>query len=195
MPGKMEGTALEGFTKTFGRGIQYRTYSESDAARLEKRLPDVMQEILKRDGWSSYKDQVLWMTDPDDWVVAARAWFADVPGAQVFLRTAFGDLIVWDGTVFWYVMVHESVALKSGDNADWFFARTLPSKGLAPSSYLPKLVKSAKKTAGPLEWDEMYTYVPALALGGSEETSRVEPVKAREALVMLASLAPIRRRG
>jgi hypothetical protein len=44
-----------------------------------------------------------------------------------------------------------------------------------------------------LEWNELYTYVPALVLGGSVETSRIERVQALEALVMLAQLAPIRR--
>ena len=162
--------------------------------RLAKRIPAVMREILKKEGWCSYKEQVLWLTDPDDWTVSARAWFSDTADArQVFVRTAFGDLFVWDGQVYWYAMVHESIVARSDDDPNWFFSRTLPDKGFAPNTHLPPRVKAARKVAGSLEWDEMYAYVPALALGGSEKTSRIDRVKAREALVLLAGLAPVRR--
>jgi hypothetical protein len=40
----------------------------------------------------------------------------------------------------------------------------------------------------------MYTFVPALALGGSEETSKVERVKALEQLVILSQMTEIQRR-
>ena len=60
---------------------------------------------------------------------------------------------------------------------------------------LPPRVAAARKSAGPLAWDEMYTYEPALALGGSEKTSEVKRVKAREQLVTLAHAAPITRQA
>src|SRR5688572_11015113 len=118
----MPRSPVDDFQKAFGPGAAYRPCSAADAARLAGRVPPVMLEILRREGWCSYRDQVLWLTDPDDWTDVADAWF---PGAQVFARTAFGDLCVWDGELFWYVMAHESVALGSVDDANWFFARTL----------------------------------------------------------------------
>lgn len=187
--------ATEQFLKTFGPGVTYRKYGDDDDARLAKRIPEVMREILKKQGWCSYKEQVLWLCDPDDWKPAVRAWFPDAKGAQVFLRTGFGDLCVWDGELFWFVLVHESMAMGTVDDGDWFFSQTITSKGLAPQTYLPERVGAARRVAGSLHWDEMYTYVPALALGGDPSSSRIEKVKAQEALTMLAGLAPIKRRG
>jgi hypothetical protein len=186
-------SAAEAFLKAFGPGTPYREYSAADDVRLAGRIPEVMREILRKEGWCSYKEQVLWICDPDDWQAAARIWLPGAPAAQVYARTGFGDLFVWDGELFWFVTVHESSALQSVDDADWFFSQSLTAKGFATQTYLPDRVRAARKTAGPLGWDEMYTYVPALALGGDPVSSRIERVKALESLAMLASLAPIRR--
>jgi hypothetical protein len=185
--------AAAAFRETFGPGDRYRDFDDADEKRLADRLPEAMRDILRADGWCSYKDQVLWLCDPDDWKTAARAWFDGAPAAQVLARTGFGDLVVWDGEIIWFVLVHEATAMSTVDDGDWFFSKTITARDLAPRSYLPKRVRAAREAAGPLAWDEMYTYEPALALGGDPETSRVQRVKAREALVMLAGLAPIQR--
>jgi hypothetical protein len=183
------------FLKVFGPGVQYRKYEEADEARLAGRIPRVMQEILQKEGWCSYNNQVLWICDPDDWQSAARAWFPAAANAQVFLRTGFGDLFVWDGELFWYALAHESIAMGTVDDPDWFFSRTLTSKQLVLQGHLPAQMRIAQARVGPLQWNEMYSYVPALALGGDVTTSRIEKVKALEALGMLAELAPIQRRN
>jgi hypothetical protein len=161
-------SAAAGFLKAFGPGVQYRKYGKADDTRLADRIPGVMREILQTNGWCSYKEQVLWICDPDDWQAAGRAWFA---------------------------MVHESIVMGTVDDADWFYSRTLTAKDFAPQTYLPDRIGVARKATGPLQWDEMYTYVPALALGGSPTSSRIERVKALEALTLLAGLAPIQRRN
>jgi hypothetical protein len=56
-----------------------------------------------------------------------------------------------------------------------------------------KAARAAAKAVGKLAGDEMYTYVPALQLGGSSKTSKVQRVKAGEQLVILWRLAEIRR--
>jgi len=88
---------------------------------------------------------------------------------------------------------HQSVIFTEVDDSNWFFGRTLTSKTFMLQSELSRH-RAARAAAGPLEWDDMYTYVPAFALGGSDGTSKVERVKAREQLVILSQLAPIRRR-
>lgn len=189
---KATSSAAGRFLKAFGPGEPYRAFTPADDARLGDRIPEVMRAILGREGWCSYKEQVLWLCDPDDWEAAARAWF---PGARarVVARTGFGDLCVREGRMFYFVMVHESLVMEMVDDPDLFFSFVLSDADFAPQTYLPAQVRAAREQAGPLEWDEMYAHVPALALGGSVETSRVERVKAAEALAMLAGLAPIRR--
>lgn len=178
----------------YGSGKQYREYSAADEERLAPRVPEVMRAILRKEGWCSYKNQGLWLCDPDDWQPATRAWFPDEPAAQLLARSAFGDMFVLAGT-FWLGLPHESVIMQSVDDPNWFFGCTITAKGFTTQSDLPPKVHAASKAAGSLQWDEMYTYVPALALGGREKTSKIERVKAREQLVLLSQLAPIRRQG
>jgi hypothetical protein len=193
MARKTKMSAADKFLKVFGPCTSYRPYDKKDDARLADRIPEVMRNILKKEGWCSYKDQVLWLCDPDDWKPAAHAWFTGVKDAQGLARSGFGDLCVWDGKMFSFVMVHESLVMEMVDDADRFFSRVLTDDEFAFQTYLPERVRAARQKAGSLEWDEIYTYTPALALGGSMKSSRVERVKAFEAITLLASLAPIRR--
>jgi hypothetical protein len=181
------------FAKAFGKGVSYRKYTSGDDDRLRERVPAVFRDIVKGDGWCSYREEVLWTCDPDDWAPVARAWFKDTARAQILARTAFGDLLVWDEEWCWFVLVHHSRARQWSDDPAWFFARGITSSDFATQTHLPARVRSAKAVAGPLAWDEMYTYVPALGLGGDEATSEIERVKAREQLVFLSQVAPILR--
>ena len=184
--------ALKEFWASYGPGEKYRDYTEADEARLADRLPEVMRTILRKDGWCAYKNQVLWLCDPDDWAPAAGAWFPDAPSAQVVARSGFGDLFVSSG-VYWTVLTHESQIVENGEDPNWFFGRTITAKSFTTRSDLPPKVRAARKSAGALAWDEMYAYEPALALGGSSKSSDVVRVKAREQLVLLSQLAPIER--
>src|ERR1041384_2267071 len=105
--------ASEAFLRAFGVGAQYRKYEPADDARLAPRIPNAMREVLKKDGWGSYKEQVLWLCDPDDWKAAVPIWFPTTPRSEVLGRTAFGDLFVWDGQLFWFAMVHEASVMGS----------------------------------------------------------------------------------
>lgn len=192
MPRLTPQEALESFQTAFPTGVRYREYTQADQDRLAGRIPEVMRMILQRDGWCSYRKQMFWMCDPDDWDPVARAWFPQSPSPQILARSAFGDLFVLD-EIFWLTLPQQSVLITSSDNSNWFFGRTLTSKTFMLQTELSRL-RATRDQVGPLEWDEMYTYVPAFALGGSEETSKLERVKAREQLVMLSQLAPIRRR-
>jgi len=49
----------------------------------------------------------------------------------------------------------------------------------------------ALKTLGSLHHDEMYGFIPALALGGASSLAHLQKVKAVEHLVLLAQLAPL----
>jgi hypothetical protein len=182
--------ACEAFRKGFRLDGCYREFRAVDEERLATRIPEVMLLILKKDGWSSYRKQALWLCDPDDWAVAARAWFPHGSRADVVVRTAFGDLFVLVDGTFFRVMPHESSMRQGISSATYFFGFTLTRQGYVDS---PARVQRARSVAGPLEWDQMYTYVPALALGGSEKTSKLELVKAREQLVILSQMAPIQR--
>jgi hypothetical protein len=176
------------FWNVFGKGTRYREYSADDASRLAGRLPEVMLNILTSEGWCTYDGEVLWLCDPDDWETAARCWQPEDKPVEVFLRSGFGDLVLWDGSDAWFINVHESYGMLIGDDPDWIFAKTLTDAEFAFRTYLPELVARAHEQADPLAWDEIYTFVPALALGGNEKSAKIVKAKALEALDILRQL-------
>lgn len=153
---------LKSFDAAFGPAVPYRAFTQKDNARLQARLPPTLMALLQRDGWCSYKEQVLWSCDPDDWQAAAKAWLSDKARAELVMRTSFGDLMVWDGEIFWYAMVHDAIVASTVDDDAWFLSQTLTAKDFALQAHLPVRTRQAKKVAGELVPDEMYAYVPAL---------------------------------
>ena len=179
---------LNDFRRALGKGEQYRAYQEVDAQRLGGQIPGVMLKLLQQEGWCSYLGQALWLCDPDDWKVVAGLYTDVVPAARVIARTAFGELFLWDGEIFWYLMAHDAVVMWTMDDPEWFFSQVITS-----SEYRPGPIEAAQARCGRLDWDEMYTFVPALALGGSGDPSTIEKVKAREGLAILAQAQPVER--
>jgi len=159
------------------------------AGNASDHAPPTIAALLRRDGLGSYGRQALWTCNPAEWAAAATRWLPGRARADAYLRTAFGDLFIWDGEMFWFAMVHEGVVAGSVDDDAWFLSRTLGPQGL-PSLHqsLPHRIARAKSIAGELAANEMYAYVPALALGGTEEDSRIVRVPALEHLAMLAEL-------
>lgn len=56
---------------------------------------------------------------------------------------------------------------------------------------LDDLFEKALRTLGPLQVDEMYGFVPALALGGPADLTHLQKVKTIEHLTFLSQLAPL----
>ena len=61
----------------------------------------------------------------------------------------------------------------------------------APNDFAALFTPALKKL-GRLEHDEMYGFVPALALGGPSDLAHLQKVKAVEHLVILAQLSDLR---
>jgi len=170
----------------------YRAFSDKDRKRLGKRLPEIMLSLLDRDGWCSYDDQLFWLCDPDDWEKAARAWLPEESTAcDVLVRSSFGDLLVWDGERFWLVLPHLSQRIGQTSDPNWLFGSALGKAGVHFHGDLADETAAARKACGPLEWDQIYNYAPALALGGSAADAEIAREKGVVALSILSQLAPI----
>ncbi len=189
-PARPSAAALKAFDRHFPRDPGPRAPGGAAAAGA----PPAIAALLLRDGLGSYAGQVLWTCDPAQWAAAAQRWLPGRARADTYLRTAFGDLFIWDGEMFWFAMVHEGLVAGSVDDDAWFLSRTLAPQGLPMLHQgLPARVARARAAVGELAADEMYAFVPALALGGSEQDSRIERVHALEHLAMLASLGVAER--
>jgi hypothetical protein len=197
MPSKKDlSQAVEAFRKAFPPDESYRSFKAIDAKRLGERLPPALRLLAEGDGWASYADQSLWLCDPDEWNGVASPWMEEgAETADVVMRSGFGDLVVWDGAVFWLVMPHESARMRYALRDDFLLRYSLPKPETYFQLELPERMARGRKEAGPLKHDTIYTFVPALALGGDEKKSKVETAKAREGLSILAQLAPVETMG
>jgi hypothetical protein len=193
MPRKTDpSVAIRKLHKHYRSDGAYRPFTIADHARLEGRLAPTLLELAAQDGWTSYNNRAVWLCDPDDWAGVAAPWLDQgVAKADMMIRTAFGEMIVWDGTFFWLVMPHEAVRMRLTEWDDWLLGSTLPLPDFYFRDELPRLVERATQQVGPVGPDTMFSYVPALALGGTPETSRIEIAGAREALALLSQLAPV----
>jgi hypothetical protein len=169
----------------------YRPFSNEDRKRLTGRLPDAMLDFLELDGWSSFRKKALWFCDPDDMKSVRQSWLKRFPQAEIFLRTALGDFYFWDGKYCWSCLVHTGRIMYACNNITWFFADFITDKALFKALRLPKFSNQGQKNCGSLAPDEMYFLTPAISLGGSWETSKLQKGKMSVALDIMSQMQAI----
>lgn len=155
-------------------------------------MPEVVCTILEQEGWSSYDKQVFWLCDPDDWQEVCAPWLPEGSSAcDVLVRSSFGEMVAWDGQTFWLILPHSSARVRQTADPDWLFGATFQQDAFHFNDELRRQTAAAEKKCGPLEWDQMYNYAPALALGGSKKKSEIAKEDARVALSILHQVSAI----
>jgi hypothetical protein len=190
------------FRDTYGRGTTYRARpGRAEPPRLDR--SGISAGLWEADGWASYRDGLLWFVDPHDFEPVVKAW--NLPEAAPLItvaRAAFGELYLLgsfpasDGTSPDSVLaLNPHIAQYSfvGPYAEEFLTSTI-----AWDRYIKTMhesdVRRARKDVGPLSWDEMYGYEPALALGGSGKPETVRRVNIFNHHLLLSQLTPVKRR-
>jgi hypothetical protein len=187
MPIPSAASAVKRFHDFWGKP---ETYGRPDNKTL-RQMPPALRALVTKDGWASYRSGQLWTCDPKIW--DAQAWLENRnEPSKVWVRTGFGDMYPWDGTFFWQVLPHLSACMHMTFADHWLLGHGLIQPDVHATKGLTKPMARALKVAGKLEPDEMYNYAPALALGGSEKSSKIVRVKARECLELLRQLSPVK---
>lgn len=199
------------FLRDFGPAIDRRYVPLSTIERYRGKLPDQLLAYWDEHGWCGYADGLFWTVDPQEYEPALEAWIGDTPFMEqdayhVIARSAFGELILWGEKTGdslkilpWYALAFPSVgsteyiAAGDGDEAlRWFFAAHDREDFDVEDKDEKLLFAAALAKLGQLKHDEMYGFVPALALGGSATLKNLQKLKALEHLVLLSQLAPLR---
>ncbi|PPD18747.1 MAG: glutamyl-tRNA amidotransferase [Methylomonas sp.] len=195
---------LEG--EGFAPAIECRSVDEETFSHYRGKLPDRLLKYWQEYGLCGYGDGLFWIVNPADykdileqWLINTTLWGKD--DYHVIARTAFGTLYIWGE--------------KSGARMplDAYEHTLLPSDTFVPVDKETKerfmgnffsnmnkeysdtcdsggkfLFKKALKKLGPLKHDEIYAFVPALALGGSADIKNLQKVKIFDQLSILAQL-------
>jgi len=175
------------------KASSYKAFTLQDEERLAERLPPEVIELLKADGFASYGEQQLWSVDPDDLGELVLPWKAGAEAAIPIFRTAFGCLFLWDGKRVHYANIHFHTVTICAPRVRFLFSDTFMDEGFMTKVVGSERIKRAQNELGQLSPNEAYFWVPALALGGSQETSRLDKGGLRELLAIQAQLAPIVR--
>ncbi|WP_249362606.1 MULTISPECIES: GAD-like domain-containing protein [unclassified Pseudoalteromonas] len=195
----------------FGPAIKTTMPSKETLDFFKGKLPDRLLEYWQQYGFSGWGDGIFWLVNPQDYHEILQTWLEDTEFAKrenngidkyyVIGRGAFGDLVVWGrasgqsldinsnfGMLFPTDSTEDLVEDGEELTIDLFFA-TMSKAPLDQKDINEKpLFEHALKNLGPLEADEMYAFVPALALGGVNKLENLQKVKAIEHLNFLAEL-------
>lgn len=190
----------------FGPAIKSELPSEAVLRSFEDKLPARLLEYWQEYGFCGWGEGIFWTVNPADYSEILDLWLAGThfvgkDNYYVIGRSAFGRLYVWGETSGPSLDINPCYGMifptdKSEDlkkrgaerTIDLFFATTSKNSLEEEDTEGKPLFERAMIKLGPLEADETYAFVPALALGGALKLENLQKVKALEHLAFLAEL-------
>ena len=194
---------FEYFLEKLGPPVHRREVPASSIERYRGKLPDQLLTYWQEHGWSGYADGLFLTVDPQEYEPVLEAWIGDTPFMEqdahhVIARSAMGKIYFWGERsgyslklsafdAFLLPMFDMDLRGSPDEQLQKFFAFRDREENDLDDLFVPAL-----KKLGHLHHDEMYGFVPALALGGPATLDHLQKVKAVEHLVLLAQLSELR---
>ncbi|AYL83479.1 GAD-like domain-containing protein [Pseudomonas syringae pv. actinidiae] len=193
------------FLEKFGLAIERYEVPASSIAKYKNKLPDQLLDYWEEYGWSGYANGAFWTVNPQDYEYLLKSWLTtvDIPQENYYViaRSAFGKLYVRGEKSGWCLTISSYSARyfrrtsnlteeKLDFGIKTFFSFIDPEHNDLEGLFQPVLVH-----LGPLKSDEIYGFVPALALGGPMELKNLQKVKTIEHLTFLSQLSPLQDWG
>jgi hypothetical protein len=182
-------THFPGFKEKHGSGIKSRKVPDESIKLYKDLLPSSLIGNWREEGWCGYAKGLIWTVDPSEFQSVLSYWIEPSSLSIVFARTAFGDMVVWDGQTIKYVSVIYNQISELTKDMEMLFEYIFCDDDYLKDALDLKLYRSALKKLGQLESDECYGFEPALALGGSGELDTLKKSKLREYIGILAQLS------
>ncbi|HCE7029496.1 TPA: GAD-like domain-containing protein [Pseudomonas aeruginosa] len=192
------------FIEKFGEAFHRVQVPEDFLSKWADKLPPLMLQIWREEGWASYGNGRLWTVNPGDYEHIKDAWLSDTPLASidnfhVVARSAFGDLYLCGEktgrSVTLACILNEILALKNrlkvrhlhdqDPSIQAFFGASNPEDYDYTDTNGKPLFERAVKKYGPLASDEMYGFEPALVLGGAPSLENLRRLKLDPHLLIL----------
>ena len=159
--------------------------------------PDLIQDIFKRYGLSSFENGFLWLIDPGKYKEFYQPWFnliaetegyIDAGNAYPFMRTAFGDCFFFEGDQLGFFSIATGVT--NYLDANYYFNQTLVDDETLHGIYLFDIFTEFVKDSAPIQEKECLGFLPPLALGGEISQDNIEKVGLIEQLAFLSGTLP-----
>ncbi|MGC4067421.1 MAG: DUF1851 domain-containing protein [Polyangiaceae bacterium] len=177
---------LQAFHELLGTPEHSVPLTEQQLQILSKLAPEPLMRFWKTYGWCTYLGGLIRTVNPNDYLDVLSDWQLE-PGSMVFARSAFGDLVCLIGDQLRIIFVHTATCLNSILRYPEFLATQFYPDDIDGFFFGP-LYREAVERFGRPAPDEIFTFEPALALGGQADVKHVVRVKLKPALALLAQL-------
>jgi hypothetical protein len=178
---------------------------KSSFNKYRGKLPDKLLEYWQERGWGGYANGLFTIVNPEEYEPVLDAWIGETPymdkdAYHIIARSAFGKLYFWGersgrtlmiDTVYSLAFPKENFQFLEKKDLELFMQCFFSGQDKESNDF-ENLFEPAIKKYRSLDYDEMFGFVPALAMGGKPELKFIEPVKAVEHLVMLAQMEPLK---
>ncbi|AZE99531.1 hypothetical protein C4J95_2069 [Pseudomonas orientalis] len=184
------------FIEKFGEATHRTSVPEECINQWVDKLPPMLLNLWREEGWAGYANGRLWIVNPDDYEDIKDEWMEETPLAaldnfHVIARSAFGKLYLCGektGASVTVVCAHnEILALKNqlkprqiqdhDPSIQALFGTAKLDNFDHPDINGKLLFERALKKYGSLGPDEMYGFEPALVLGGSATLENLRRLK------------------
>jgi hypothetical protein len=166
-------------------------YSQDEIDRIKGKVPDDLLEFFQTMGRCSFANGFLSTVYPYDidYHTIFKTWGLKKKGeCFVFLRTCFGLLFFYLDGKYYFLDAPTGTYERFAGSADLAINGVISSWAMINEISNYPVYMSHRESLPALKNDEIYMLVPALPLGGSFETSKLEPGKLFEHLSILAEL-------
>jgi hypothetical protein len=172
-------------------------------------LPDELLEFWRTTGWGSWGRGKYWLCDPAVVQPVIDTVFKDDPEFDPshmtgFGYNAYGEIDIWlgDGATMCFDSQTSYVSTKTRPYHEryeryytdymvlgyLFSDRFFPGSATFSDEQNKNMFPQALKRLGELDWGEIYSFVPALAMGGNFAVENLQKVPLLENLIFLAQL-------
>lgn len=151
-------------------------------------FPDFVLEEWKNRGFASYMGGLLRITNPEDYYEIMSDLVSDPENCHVIMVTAFGAIYFLKEGKYYSKNVMNNLTFELHEDFGLIIEFTFTTKGTQKNIFYKDIYDKVVKRLGKLEYDEMFGFFPAIALGGSYDAKNVQKVKLKEHLAFLSQL-------
>jgi hypothetical protein len=143
------------------------------AAGVPGELPPELKELLNLVGTSTYADGFFTFVAPPTFDRFLGLAGIAQPGAHVFLKCGFGQLLFWHQQQYKVLHPVFNEVDELGEDLDFVMDTVLCDRPGMENSFMLDVFEQSFPRLGPPTLDEIYSFVPALKLGGPRDAANV----------------------
>lgn len=175
-------------TSAFGGAVSTSPVAPDELARLPGVFPDEFVQMWSIAGFAEYAEGRFRLLDPAQVAPILAGWPGLSPGALPFARDGFGNLfLVVDGEVH-RLDVHRNVLDLVTLDVPFFFDMKIFNPSFAADFLESDLHSRVQSRLGATGRGEMFSFTPALVMGGKKTVKSARKVQFLEHLHLLAQL-------